>query len=85
MKRLGHGVLDSIIDEFIDLKSIRAFVEVEGVEPEYVHKQLRRKIKYRKLGSTIRADMLGDAVLLKRLEIRNEGDLILTRTPKIKR
>jgi len=65
MRRLRHGELDSIIDEFLGLSSPLAFVEVEGVEPDRLKKQLARKIKKRELKTIMSVTVLGNTVQLK--------------------
>jgi hypothetical protein len=49
MRHLKHGVLDSIINEFIERSYAMAYVEVEDVKPSYLKTQLSRKIKQRDL------------------------------------
>jgi len=65
MRRLKHGELDSIIDEFLSLPNPWVDVIVEDIEPKRLKKQLARKIKFRSLEDTVDVTIFGDKVQLR--------------------
>ena len=89
MRRLKHGELDSIIDEFLSLSSPWIFVVVEDVEPKHLKKQLARKIKSRSLEDSVSATIFRDKVQLRndqRSWVKNEdGKISAYNIPTIKR
>ena len=89
MRRLRHGELDSIIDEFLGLPGPLALVEVEGVEPHHLKKQLARRIEKRGFKTVMSVTVLGNTVQLKHsqrsLGTQEDNRLIFRKIPTIKR
>jgi hypothetical protein len=85
MRRLRHGELQGIIDEFLKLNCPYAEVTVEGIESKFLKKGLSRKIKEMELDDKIELVVLADFVRLhnKDASFVSENGKISIRFPKI--